>query len=120
MLHFIYTRKVRKQVPATLPSNISESDSISAVSQYQEVEFKESFNLEKVVRSVMRDVETLVVLLDDGHEESIELQPEQRNDKGKIVKESIKKRLFFASEIELKGNDITRFFEAIEHKNINS
>lgn len=106
MAHFIYTRSVTKQVKQSSEEAASVTETIS---------FKESFNLDKVIRSVMRDTETLIVLLDDGHEESIEIVPEDRDPKTmKLKREGVKKRLFLASEIELKGEDIDRFFDAIK------
>lgn len=105
MGHFIYTRTVTKNLPHP-------DDTSNIVKEV--TSFKESFNLSKVIRSVMRDTQTLIVLLDDGHEESIEIIPEERDPKtGKVKKEGVKKRLFLASEIELTGDDIDRFFEAI-------
>lgn len=107
MGHFIYTRSVTKQV-----KNTADKENDSTVSET--LTFRESLNLNKVIRSVMRDTDTLIVLLDDGHEESIEVVPEDRDPKTmKVKREGVKKRLFLASEIELHGDDIGRFFEAI-------
>lgn len=104
MAHFLYKRKVNKPV--------ANPDPESKEQQYEEIEITESFNLNKVIRSVMKDTETLTVLLDDGHEESLDIVPEHRDAKGKKV-EAVKKRLFLASEIDLRGEYITKFFDAI-------
>jgi len=105
MGHFIYTRTVTKKIPHP-------DDETNVVTET--ITFRESLNLDKVIRSVMRDTESLIVLLDDGHEESIDIVPEDRDPKTmKLKREGVKKRLFLASEIELKGDDIERFFQAI-------
>lgn len=79
---FFYTRKV-------------DSDKI----------YTDSFNLNKVIRSVQMDDNKLLILLDDLHERS-ETTPDVKN--GKVVG-SKRERNTYQTEINLEGDDITRF-----------
>jgi hypothetical protein len=72
-------------------------------------EFKDSFNLNKVVRSITMEDERVLVLLDDLHERAQEvpdLDPKTNKMKGyKRVKNT------FQSEIYLDPADAIRFYE---------
>lgn len=67
---------------------------------------KQDFNLDLVIRSVWKDDETLTILMKDGHEETIHMGNDKKGNE-------IKKRLYLSSEIDLKGNDIERYFKTI-------
>jgi hypothetical protein len=67
--------------------------------------YTDSFNLNKVVRSVQIDDNKLLILLDDLHERS-EAVPDVKN--GKVVG-SKRERNTYQTEINLEGDDITRF-----------
>lgn len=69
-------------------------------------EYIDSFNVNKVIRSIAFDDE-LVVLLDDIHER-VEEVPTHNPKSGKLVGVQ-RKRDIFQSDIHLKGDDITRF-----------
>jgi len=68
--------------------------------------FTESFNLNKVVRSVQMEDGALLILLDDLHERSRDVQaPNIKTNKLEVKRV----RETFQSEIYLEGEDITRF-----------
>jgi hypothetical protein len=69
-------------------------------------ELTDSFNVNKVVRSIAFDDE-LVVLLDDIHER-VEEVPTLSPKTGKVIGVQ-RKRDIFQSDIHLKGDDIVRF-----------
>ena len=70
-------------------------------------EFTDSFNVNKVIRTVQMDENDLLVLLDDIHERTTE-QP-NINLKTNKVTGVIRKRDVYQSEIHLTGDDIVRF-----------
>ena len=67
--------------------------------------YTDSFNLNKVVRSMQIDENKVILVLDDIHERS-EQVPDVKN--GKVVG-SKRERNTFQTEITLSGNDIERF-----------
>jgi hypothetical protein len=69
-------------------------------------EYVDSFNVNKVIRSIAFEDE-LVVLLDDIHERVEEI-PTHNPKSGKVVGVQ-RKRDIFQSDIHLKGDDIARF-----------
>lgn len=70
--------------------------------------YTDSFNLNKVVRSVGMEDGSLLILLDDLHERSRDVQaPNLKTNKMEIKRV----RETFQSEIYLEGNDVTRFNE---------
>ena len=71
--------------------------------------FKDSFNINKVIRTVQLEENKLVVLLDDMHER-IQYVP-VRNPKNGRVEGTRKQPEMFQSEIYLSGEDIERFYE---------
>lgn len=71
--------------------------------------FRDSFNINKVIRSVQTDDNTLVVLLDDLHERVQYITI--KNPKNGKVEGTRKQPEMFQSEIYLSGEDIERFYE---------
>ena len=69
-------------------------------------EYTDSFNVNKVIRSIEFEDE-LVILLDDIHERVEEI-PTHNPKSGKVVGVQ-RKRDIFQSDIHLKGDDIARF-----------
>ena len=68
--------------------------------------YTESFNLNKLVRSVQMEDGALLILLDDLHERARDVQAPNI----KTTKLEVKRvRETFQSEIYLEGEDITRF-----------
>jgi hypothetical protein len=67
--------------------------------------YTDSFNLNKVIRSMQVDDDKVILVLDDLHERS-ENVPDIKN--GKVVG-SKRERNTFQTEITLTGEDITRF-----------
>jgi len=67
--------------------------------------YKDSFNLNKVVRSVQMEDNKILILLDDIHERA-EQVPDVKN--GKVVG-SKRERNTFQTEINLFDEDVTRF-----------
>lgn len=71
--------------------------------------FRDSFNINKVIRSVQTDDNTLIVLLDDLHERVKEV-PNINTKSNKVT--GVRKQVeVFQSEIYLSGEDIERFYE---------
>lgn len=69
--------------------------------------YTDSFNLNKVIRSVQIDDDKLLVLLDDAHERS-EQVPDVDPKTGK-TRGTKRERNTYSTEINLSGEDITRF-----------
>jgi len=69
--------------------------------------YTDSFNLNKVIRSVQIDDDKLLVLLDDAHERS-EQVPDVDPKTGK-TRGTKRERNTYSTEISLTGEDITRF-----------
>ena len=67
--------------------------------------YTDSFNINKVVRSMQLEDNKVILVLDDIHERS-EQVPDVKN--GKVVG-SKRERNTFQTEITLSGNDIERF-----------
>jgi hypothetical protein len=67
--------------------------------------YTDSFNLNKVIRSMQMDDEKVILVLDDIHERA-EAVPDVKN--GKVVG-SKRERNTFQTEITLTGADVTRF-----------
>jgi hypothetical protein len=72
-------------------------------------EFKDSFNMEKVVRSLSIEDGRTLILLDDLHERSQEVPDvDPKTNKVKGIK---RQRNTFQSEIYLEAEDAKRFYE---------
>lgn len=67
--------------------------------------YTDSFNLNKVIRSIQMDDNKVLILLDDLHERS-EAVPDVKN--GKIVGQK-RERNTYQTEINLFDEDVTRF-----------
>ena len=67
--------------------------------------YTDSFNLNKVVRSMQLEDEKIILVLDDIHERA-EAVPDVKN--GKVVG-SKRERNTFQTEITLTGDDVKRF-----------
>ena len=78
---------------------------------------KDCINLEKIVRAHMITDTHVVVLLDDGHEESQVIDQRLKNPKKPPTRdnvEDVKGRVWVQSEISIKGEDqITEFYSAL-------
>lgn len=73
-------------------------------------EFRDSFNINKVIRSVAIEDGRIMILLDDLHERAQDVPDvDPRTNKMKGVK---RQRNTFQSEIYLEGEDVQRFYEA--------
>ena len=73
-------------------------------------EFRDSFNINKVIRTVAIEDGRLLVLLDDIHERAQEMpEIDPRSNKVKGIK---RQRNTFQSEIYLEGQDVERFYNA--------
>ena len=69
--------------------------------------YTDSFNLNKVIRSIQMNDDEVLILLDDLHERS-ESVPDVKN--GKVVGQK-RERNTYQTEIRLYGADATRFNE---------
>ena len=77
-------------------------------------EFRDSFNLNKVIRTVAIEDGRMLILLDDLHERAQETPDvDPRTNKVKGIK---RQRNTFQSEIYLEGEDVQRFYEATSIK----
>jgi hypothetical protein len=73
-------------------------------------EFRDSFNVRKVIRTVAIEDGRLLILLDDIHERAQEMpEIDPRSNKVKGIK---RQRNTFQSEIYLEGQDVERFYNA--------
>lgn len=73
-------------------------------------EFRDSFNINKVIRTVAIEDGRLLILLDDIHERAQEMpEIDPRSNKVKGIK---RQRNTFQSEIYLEGQDVERFYNA--------
>ena len=71
-------------------------------------EFRDSFNINKVIRSVAIEDGRIMILLDDLHERAQEVPDiDPRTNKVKGVK---RQKNTFQSEIYLEGEDVERFY----------
>ena len=70
-------------------------------------EYTDSFNVNKVIRTVQMDEGDLLVLLDDIHERAVETP--NINPKTNKMVGITRKRDVYQSEIHLIGDDIARF-----------
>ena len=71
--------------------------------------FRDSFNINKVIRSVQKKKKKKIVLLDDLHERVKEV-PNINTHSNKVT--GVRKQIeVFQSEIYLSGEDIERFYE---------
>jgi hypothetical protein len=78
--------------------------------------YKDSFNLNKVVRSVQVDDNKVLVLLDDTHDRSEDVPDvDPKTGKTKGIK---RQRNTYSTEISLFDEDVTRFNNLVEN-NIN-
>lgn len=72
-------------------------------------EFRDSFNINKVIRSVAIEDGRIMILLDDLHERAQEIPDiDPRTNKVKGVK---RQKNTFQSEIYLEGADVERFYQ---------
>ena len=69
--------------------------------------YTDSFNLNKVIRSVQVDDDKVLILLDDAHERS-EVVPDVDPKTGK-TRGTKRERNTYSTEISLTGEDVTRF-----------
>ena len=76
--------------------------------------FRDSFNINKVIRSVAVEDGRLLILLDDLHERAQEVPDvDPRTNKMKGYK---RQKNTFQSEIYLEGEDVERFYETTSIK----
>ena len=68
------------------------------------------FDIDRVIRSYALNENELIVLLDDGHEDSQYVDVPKANSKGVEIK---KERRWVQSEIVLTGGDIPYFWKAL-------
>jgi hypothetical protein len=80
----------------------------------EDKEFLDSFNITKVIRTVMMDEDDLLVLLDDIHERVVET-PNINPKTNKMIGVT-RKRDVYQSEIHLHGDDVIRFKQLTEIK----
>ena len=77
-------------------------------------EFRDSFNINKVIRSVAIEDGRIMILLDDLHERAQEVPDiDPRSNKVKGMK---RQKNTFQSEIYLEGEDVERFYETTSIK----
>lgn len=119
MAHFFYDReqKVAKKVdgkPIPITREVEKEDGTKVQEvvpgQFETETFirKDSFNLDTVVRTHMVDEEHVVVMLNDGHEET-QVVNQKLISKNKPATrdnvEDVKGRVWIVSEISIKGKD---------------
>lgn len=127
--HFFFTRKAQEQkldeagnpIPLTkkVPGVIPETEEIIPNKFVtEEVTYTDSFNVTKVIRTHTVKKGQVVVLLDDGHEETQKTPVlKNPNKKGPITKADIteeKNRVYLQSEILLVGEEAESFYKLLE------
>jgi len=109
------TQKVKKEIDGVE----TEVDEVIPGKFETEVKiYEDNFNLSKVIRSHTVSEGQLIVLLDDGHEET-QKTPVLKNPakKGPITKNDIieeKSRVWVQSEIMLTGDDVPAYYAALK------
>jgi hypothetical protein len=73
-------------------------------------EFRDSFNINKVIRTVSIEDGRLLILLDDIHERAQDVP--EINPRNSTIKGYKRQRNTFQSEIYLEGEDVNRFYNA--------
>jgi hypothetical protein len=112
------TQKVNRPKEGGAEGETEEVDEvIPGKFETEQVVYEDNFNLERVIRSHTIRKGHVVVLLDDGHEET-HTEPTLKNPakKGPITKNDIieqKKRQWVQSEISLEGEDVVKYYEAL-------
>lgn len=119
--HFFYTReKVVKKVDDK-GTAIMKKDENGVDTKEFETEtkiFVDSFNINKVIRTHMLSEDHVVVLLDDGHEESQVVGQRKKNpNKGSTPDnmEEVKQRVWIQSEISVKGEEVQALHERLKN-----
>jgi hypothetical protein len=114
---FFYTRE--KQVKKTddqgnaIPLKDEKGDVIPNQYETETKKYIDSFNLNKVIRTHVMTENHVVVLLDDGHEESQVIGQKKKNpNKGTTPDnlEEVKQRVWIQSEISVKGDDVQKLY----------
>lgn len=78
-------------------------------------EYKDSFNVDMIIRSVRMNDETLLVLLNDIHQRTINVP--NINIKTNKMNGTKKETRTYQTEIYLNGKDIERFFNLLNIEN---
>lgn len=110
---FFYTREA--EVPKKddqgngIPLKDEQGNVIPKKFETEKVKRRDSFNLEKVIRTHMINEEHVIVLLDDGHEEA---QDVPKMEKNKIVQ--ARQRAWVQSEISVRGEEVNKLYTALE------
>ena len=130
--HFFFTRKAQEQkldeagnpipltrkVPGVNPGDPETEEVVPNKFVTEEVTYKDSFNVSKVIRTHTVKKGQIVVLLDDGHEETQKTPVlKNPNKKGPITKADIteeKNRVYLQSEILLIGEEAESFYKLLE------
>ena len=126
--HFIYTRidkvykkdaegkAIPKMETVELEDGTKEDRQIPNQFEIEEIEVKDSFNIDYIIRTHSINKDKIIVLLDDGHEIT-EKTPVLRNPKKPAISSNItetKERVWVQSEISItKPEEIKRYFEVI-------
>jgi len=129
--HFFYERKAFENkldetgnpIPLTVkkagatPEDPETEEVVPGKFVQEEVTYTDSFNTNRVIRTHTVRKGQIVVLLDDGHEET-QKTPVLKNPakRGPITKADIteeKNRVYLQSEILLVGQDAVRFYEVL-------
>jgi len=119
--HFFYTREkqeVKKdENGVAVPLKDEAGAVIPGKFETTTVFMKDSFNTDKVIRTHMLTPTHVVVLLEDGHEESQVVNQTLKNKNKPATPDNIeyvKQRVWIQSEISVKGDEVAKLFEALE------
>lgn len=117
--HFSYSRKGLVHKLDEQGNKIPKKDEtgVEVPGQFETEEriYKDSFNLDKVIRTMQISDNNMIVLLDDGHEVTDTQKALKNPSKGPVANNvvDVKSRIWVQSEIYLEGEDINRYYEAI-------
>lgn len=111
--HFIYSKTVQAlkvdDQGSPIPLKNDKDEVIKGKFETEDKILKDSFNSDYVLRTYAKSDNEVIVLLDDGHEETHKMQAIEKN---KIVEKN--QRSWLQSEIQLQGEDVQRWYTFLE------
>lgn len=106
---FYYKREVKDVVPVENPAEGEPKQKV--VTSF----VLDCFNVNKVIRGHWVSKDTFTVMLDDGHEQSDDVEKPKYNSKKQVVGVEVKReRGWYMSQINLDREDAERFKECVE------
>lgn len=109
---------IPETVTITLEDGSTKEENVPGKFKTEEKSFTDYLNLTKVIRTHALENGNVIVLLDDGHEETQKVpQLKNPNKKGPVTKNDVvevKERQWVQSEILIEGDEVFALYEALE------